>query len=212
MHEHVARLQQGNGRSIGTVFPLVQWFSKRCLTWWPQLGIGYYPVDAGLEPYDQDYFNRFNQNARTDIGRALMQARFNFVENHYRGPLIDIGIGSGAFVELRSNRGRATYGYDVNPAGVEWLENRKLFVDPYLVRFEAVTLWDVLEHLPDFQPLLDNVNDWVFLSLPIFENAEHVLTSKHLRTAEHYWYFTRHGLIYAMGMCGFALVSESNVE
>ena len=98
--------------------------------WWPQLGLGHYPVTAGLAPYDQDYFDRFDRNARTELGRALMQARVNFVEQHYRGTLIDVGIGSGAFVELRSRRGRTTYGYDVNPAGIAWLDARKLLVDP----------------------------------------------------------------------------------
>jgi len=141
-----------------------------------------------------------------------MQARFNFVEQHYRGTLIDVGIGSGAFVELRQNRRRPTYGYDVNPAGIEWLEQRMLMVDPHLVAFDAATLWDVLEHIPDFQSLISNVREWLFLSLPIFRDAEHVLRSKHFRPDEHCWYFTREGLVIAMGMCGFALVSESSIE
>jgi len=187
-------------------------FSRRCLTWWLQHGIGYYPVEAGHAPYDQDYFDSFDRNAQTELGRALMQARFNFVERHYRGTLIDVGIGSGAFVELRNQRGRSTYGYDVNPAGLAWLEQRMLLVDPHLVSFDAVTLWDVLEHIPDFQSLLANVREWVFLSLPIFRDAEHALRSKHFKPEEHCWYFTRNGLVFAMQTCGFALVSESNIE
>ena len=187
-------------------------FSRRCLTWWLQHGIGYYPVEAGHAPYDQDYFDSFDRNAQTELGRALMQARVNFVERHYRGTLIDVGIGSGAFVELRNQRGRSTYGYDVNPAGLAWLEQRMLLVDPHLVSFDAVTLWDVLEHIPDFQSLLANVREWVFLSLPIFRDAEHALHSKHFKPDEHCWYFTRDGLVFAMQTCGFALVSESNVE
>jgi hypothetical protein len=186
--------------------------SSRCLTWWPQLGIGYYPVTTGFEPYDQEYFDRFERDANTSLGRALMQARFNFVEQHYRGHLIDIGIGCGAFIELRRRRGRATYGYDVNPAGIQWLEDRNLFIDPYLVQFNAVTLWDVLEHISDFQSLLNNVGDWIFMSLPIFYSAEHALGSKHFRTDEHFWYFSRDGLVHAMHICGFQLITESNVE
>jgi len=187
-------------------------FSRRCLTWWLQHGIGYYPVEAGHAPYDQDYFDSFDRNAQTELGRALMQARFNFVEQHYRGTLIDVGIGSGAFVELRNRRGRSTYGYDVNPAGLAWLEQRMLLVDPHLVAFDAVTLWDVIEHIPALQSLLANVREWVFLSLPIFRDAEHALRSKHFKPDEHCWYFTRDGLVFAMKLCGFALVSESNVE
>jgi len=187
-------------------------FSRRCLTWWLQHGIGYYPVEAGHAPYDQDYFDSFDRNAQTELGRALMQARFNFVEQHYRGTLIDVGIGSGAFVELRNQRGRSTYGYDVNPAGLAWLEQRMLLVDPHLVSFDAVTLWDVLEHIPDFQSLLANVREWVFLSLPIFRDAEHALRSKHFKPEEHYWFFSRDGLVFAMDLCGFALVSENTME
>jgi hypothetical protein len=212
MHEYVAQLRQENRGPIGTIFPLVAQFSSRRLTWWPQLGIGYYPVEIDFELYNQDYFDRFDHNARTDLGRALMQARFNFVEQHYRGTLIDVGIGSGAFVELRCAQRRTTYGYDVNPAGIAWLKERALFVDPYLVAFDAVTLWDVLEHISDFQSLLANVSNWVFLSLPIFRDHEHALRSKHFRPDEHYWYFTRDGLVFAMKMCGFALVSESMIE
>jgi Methyltransferase domain len=141
-----------------------------------------------------------------------MQARCNFVEQHYRGALVDVGIGSGAFIEARRSRHRTTYGYDVNPAGLAWLEQRMLLVDPHLVSFDAVTLWDVLEHIPDFQSLLANVKDWVFTSLPIFRDAEHALGSKHFKPEEHYWFFSRDGLVFAMKLCGFALVSESKVE
>ena len=212
MHEHAARLRQENYRSGRPVCSLVEQFSRRRLTWWPELGIGHYPVEVGFAPYDQDYFDSFDRNANSDLGRALMQARCNFVEQHYRGALIDVGIGSGAFIEARRSRRRTTYGYDVNPAGLAWLEQRMLLVDPHLVSFDAVTLWDVLEHIPDFQSLLANVKDWVFTSLPIFRDAEHVLGSKHFKPDEHCWYFSRDGLVFAMKQCGFVLVSESKVE
>jgi hypothetical protein len=39
-----------------------------------------------------------------------------------------------------------------------------------------------------------------------------VLRSKHFRPTEHCWYFTRPGLVFAMKLCGFVLVSESNIE
>jgi len=186
-------------------------FSRRRLTWWPQIGIGWYPVEAGIEPYDQEYFERVDGDAQTPLGRALMIGRHEFVERHWHGALVDVGIGSGAFIERRSHE-RATWGYDVNPAGIQWLMERKLFVDPYRCPFDAMTLWDVLEHIPDYQPLLANVRKWLFVSLPIFRDAEHVLRSKHFRPREHCWYWTQPGLIYAMKQCGFELVSESNVE
>jgi hypothetical protein len=189
----------------------VEQFSARRLRWWPELGLGYYPVETGIEPYDQDYFDNFARNAETDIGRALMRARVDFVERHYQGPLIDVGIGSGAFVELRRQQ-RPTLGYDVNKCGIDWLNDRNLLVDPYLVEHDAMTMWDVLEHIPEFDWLVCNVRQWLFLSLPIFRDAAHALASKHFKPAEHYWYFTRDGLVFAMKSCGFALVEQSTVE
>jgi Methyltransferase domain len=192
---------------------LVRQFATRRLTWWPELGLGHYPVESGFAPYDQAYFDRFDRDAHTDLGKALMRARCNFVDQHYRGPLVDVGIGSGAFIELRWQDGLPTFGYDINPAAIEWLKKRCLLFNPYFGAFNgAVTLWDVLEHLPDFQSLLTNARDWVFLSVPIFRDAEHALRSKHFRPLEHYWYFSRDGLIYAMQICDFALVSENTME
>jgi hypothetical protein len=193
-------------------YPLVEQFSARRLTWWPEIGIGHYPVEAGIEPYDQEYFDRFDRDAHTPLGRALMMARVDFVDQHYRGPLVDIGIGSGAFIERRQAEGQTTYGHDVNPAGVRWLEERKLRIDPYRVDVPAMTLWDVLEHIPNYQPLLERVRKWLFLSLPIFRDAEHVLRSKHFRPTEHCFYFTQPGLVFAMKLCGFELVTESTFE
>jgi hypothetical protein len=182
------------------------------LIWWPELGLGHYPVTAGVEPYDQEYFERFGRDAQTPLGRALMKGRYEFVERHYQGTLVDVGIGSGAFVALRRSFDRPTYGYDVNPAGVRWLNERMLLADPYRVPVAAMTLWDVLEHIPDYHLLLANVREWLFVSLPIFRDAEHVLRSKHFRPTEHAWYFTQPGLVFAMKQCGFELVSESTVE
>jgi Methyltransferase domain len=178
----------------------------------PQLGIGYYPVETAGAPYDQEYFDRYARNAETNLGRALMRARCDFVEQHFRGTLVDVGIGSGAFVETRRKRKRTTYGYDVNPAALRWLDEQMLLVDPYMIPFAGMTLWDVLEHMADFQSLLANCSEWLFLSLPIFRDVEHALRSKHFRPDEHYWYFTRDGLLFAMAACGFVLETESAVE
>lgn len=211
MHEHVAHLRQDDIESAFPVPELASELSRLCFTWWPVPGIGYYPVEAGIEPYDQAYFDSFARNAKTDLGQALMAARLEFVERHHHGPLIDVGIGSGAFVQLRDKH-RLTFGYDVNPCGIEWLKARNLFADPYQTPFDAASMWDVLEHIPDFPRLLVNVREWLFLSLPIFDDVEHVFCSKHYKPNEHCWYFTLKGLRVALSLCGFVLVEQSRIE
>lgn len=173
------------------------------LTWSTEHGLGYFPVQAGVTPYDAEYFDRFGRQADTDIGRALMDQREKLVRAFYSAELVDVGIGSGAFVTLRNARGLPTYGYDVNPAGVAWLQERGLFWDPYAPCVGAITLWDVMEHIPDFDRLLANVTHSVFVSIPIFRDAEHVAASKHFRPDEHVWYFTRAALVAVMARLGF---------
>ena len=178
---------------------------------WYSIGVGYYPVTAGVEPYDRAYFERFARQAATEIGAKLMTARVEFVARHYRGMLCDVGIGSGAFVIQRGMR-ELTMGWDVNPSGLKWLKRRRLILDPLSRPCPAISMWDVLEHIPNFVPLLNNVEQWLFLSLPIFRDAAHALGSKHFRPDEHCWYFTRNGLVWIMKQLGFELAEENDEE
>src|SRR5262249_35452947 len=91
------------------------------LTWWPEIGVGFYPVENSTAPYDAAYFERVKTNAATKIGVELMEARSNFVSKHWTGVLTDVGIGSGTFIERRLKHGFITFGYDINPLGVTWL-------------------------------------------------------------------------------------------
>jgi hypothetical protein len=186
--------------------------AARRLNWLPQLGIGFLPIDAGNAPYDRDYFDRFARDAATPLGRQLMAARCDLVDRHWRGLVVDVGIGAGAFIEARNRRRRQTMGWDVNPAGLEWLQARGLLMDPHCTPVDAIALWDVLEHIADFRSLLANVRQWVFTSLPIFSDHEHALRSKHFRPTEHYWYFTQAGLINLMQSLGFAVVEVNQDE
>lgn len=185
--------------------------ASRNLTWWEELGVGYYPVTAGTKPYDAAYWDKYVAMSATDIGIRLNDARSRFVDRHYKGDLIDVGIGSGAFIERRGTRN--TYGYDVNPDAIAWLLNHKRFWNVYNgSKLPAISLWDVFEHLPDYDRLLANVQDYVFMSIPIFEGAAHVLRSKHYRKDEHVWYFTAEGLIKTFDEFGFSCVEHHYEE
>jgi hypothetical protein len=181
------------------------------LQWFPELGVGYFPVIGS--PYDQAYFDRFARQALEPIGQKLLRARVSFVDKHYSGALLDVGIGSGAFIEKRNDlRPGSTFGFDINPAGVAWLKKRNLWYNPYDGDVPALSMWDVLEHMHDFRLLLGGVRRLLFLSLPIFRDVEHVLRSKHFRKDEHFWYFTRSGLITVLHNFGFELIAESDME
>lgn len=178
------------------------------LVWKESEGIGFYPVKEA--PYDQAYFDRYKQMAKTQVGKRLLNFRLDLVDDYLMDDtLIDIGIGSGVFVETR---GYHTYGYDVNVVAQQWLDARKLWFDPYAMAPESISCWDSLEHILCPQLLIERVQKYIFISIPIFENREHVERSKHFRKDEHYWYFTKRGLTAAMAYYDFRLLFDTNEE
>lgn len=167
-----------------------------------------------MDQYDDAYFARYAEQANTAIGRRLMAARVDLVNSFYEGELVDVGIGSGAFIECANDfqKPGRTFGYDVNPAGVRWLVDRGLYRDPYSDPVDAISCWDVLEHMHNPEVLLRQVRRKVFVSIPIFDGPEHVMRSKHYRKDEHMWYFTDSGLERFFNACGFRRSYSSDIE
>lgn len=180
---------------------------KSGLVWLPELGMGRYPVPK-TRPYDESYFFRYQELADTDLGRELTAARIRLVARHYTGPVLDVGIGAGQFVTARPE----TKGFDVNPAGVEWLKERGAWANLYRDRYQALTFWDSLEHIDRPDVAVARAEKWVFVSVPIFSGAEHVIRSRHFRRDEHIWYWTHEGLVAWFGEQGFELMESNGIE
>ncbi|EMW4538899.1 methyltransferase domain-containing protein [Salmonella enterica] len=179
------------------------------LVWLPELGMGRYPVPAA-RPYDAQYFAKYRQLAETSMGLQLTTARLLLVGRHYLGKVLDVGIGSGQFVECRPD----TWGYDVNPEGVAWLQARMRWADLYAAdtTFPALTFWDSLEHIDEPEAAVAKAGQWVFVSLPVFRDAEHILKSRHYRKDEHIWYWTHDGLLKWFEAQGFVCVEHNTIE
>lgn len=179
------------------------------LTWDNNLGIGHYPVEL-VGQYNKAYWDNYVSYRTSPIADALMKARTDLVQRLYGdAPLVDIGIGSGHFVE---SRGPETFGYDVNPMAIRWLIDKNMWWDPYAKDPEAVSCWDSLEHMARPEALVRCVKSMIFLSIPIFFDPDHVIRSKHFKPNEHFWYFTRAGLTEWMRQYGFSLVEENHME
>ena len=177
---------------------------KEKLLWLRDYGLGYYPVEEA--PYDEAYWFKYQKMEMTDIGKALNKARLDMVNKYQWESLIDIGIGSGAFIRELPN----AYGFDINPKAIEWLKGVGKYKEPEPI--DAMTFWDSLEHIHNPTQLLDNIKKIVFISTPIYDDKDHVLRSKHFRPDEHCWYFTKDGLIDFMANFGFYMVEYSDIE
>lgn len=178
------------------------------LMWFPEQGVGFYPVQTEESPYDAGYFNRYAEMSNSEIGRNLIKVRIDVVKKYYGGEVLDVGIGCGGFIESHGN----AKGYDINPTAIEWLSRRALLEDLYSGQHEAVTFWDSLEHIYDIDKVIQHVKTWAFVSIPIFDNAEHCLHSKHFRKNEHVWYFTDWGIKKWFKINGFECKEQSHIE
>jgi len=143
-------------------------------------------LDINPRTYDEAYFNKYQKYAETEMGKHLNDNRLEFVKRNYKGALIDIGVGSLQFVLSRDE----TFGYDVNETAVKKLQDLRIYADPSDFKFPA----------------------WVFMSIPIFKDVNHILHSKHFRPDEHFWYFTTQGLIRYMLDYGFICRDIDNFE
>lgn len=180
-------------------------FRSAGFAWNERVGVGFYPVREF--PYDQAYFAKYLRYETTQLGRELTRARVALVDRYTDGVVLDVGVGSGAFVKARPN----TFGYDVNPSAVQYLRALDRFAVP-ADGWEAMTFWDSLEHIADFQPLLAAVRRLVFVATPIYADRLAAVKSKHFRPDEHFWYWTRDGLRRHLGFYDFDLVEEIDTE
>lgn len=180
---------------------------KNELCFFPELGYGHYPVPKD-RPYDEEYFEKYRKMANTEMGDKITQARIDLVRRHYSGSICDVGIGSGQFVETCDQ----AYGYDVNPAGIRWLKDKNKFHELYGATIGALSFWDVLEHIDEAEKAIEQATEWVFVSVPIFENAEHITKSRHFRKDEHIHYWTHQGFINWFSANGFECVEHNTIE
>lgn len=164
--------------------------------------------------YGQGYYENYVGRENTEIARRLNEARTRMTERFCRGPLLDVGVGSGEFIT--SSRLKV-FGYDINPWGVRWLNDRGLFLNPYdglPPEVDGLTMWDTFEHIPDPTPLLERVGTGcrVFISLPTFASLDDVRGSKHYKPDEHYYYFTVPGVVRVMADAGFRCLEVNDEE
>lgn len=163
--------------------------------------------------YDKDYFHKYVGYEGSPISVLLNESRVYITEKYCKGPLLDIGIGSGEFIKSSKLK---VYGFDINPLGVRWLKSRDLFLDPYEEVSDVCgwTFWDSLEHFPEPQDILTRIQpgQYAFISIPIFENILEIKEWKHYRPNEHFYYFTTSGLIQYMTDCGFDFLEYNDEE
>lgn len=191
---------------------IIEKYMKEGLVWLPEQEIGYFPVKGAF--YGDKYFDEYANRGKTTIGKCLNAFRVGLVDGYVTGRVLDIGIGCGTFLRLRKN----CVGFDINSKAVKLLKEARLFCNPYETDFESgviegVTFFDSLEHVESPGRILSRINkQFVFVSIPIFRGLDHLLSSKHLKRKEHFYYFTKGSFIKYMASFDFELLEVLDDE
>ncbi|PIF03809.1 MAG: SAM-dependent methyltransferase [Arcobacter sp.] len=112
--------------------------------------------------------------------------------NHNISKILDIGCSSGTFLDLAKQQNLDTYGVELNKAEFEFARGKghKVFNEllekiSFGTKFDAITMWDVFEHIVDGQFYLNTIkkllndNGVIFLQIPSSDSLAAKILQEH---------------------------------
>ncbi len=144
------------------------------------------------------------------IKKYTIQKKIRLIRslNNGHGSLLDIGAGTGDFLKAAKQQGWKVYGVESNQ------EARKLVLEKGIElteqinqlhnkKFEVITLWHVLEHLPNLEETILNIEQLLkpggilIIAVPNYKSFD----AKHYKsfwaaydTPRHLWHFSRESM------------------
>lgn len=193
-----------------------------------------HPVPATDSVYSKDYFSGAEQgHGYVDYDRDKKPMIPVFEEyvrriitlRPSRGALLDVGAATGFFVEIARRMGFAARGVELSDyaaqvgraKGLDIMTGTLADIDG---RFDALTMLDVIEHVPD--PRTELMRAYALLNpggVLIINTPDQGSFYAHLMGArwhlivppEHLYYFTRKNLSALLEECGFAVVEATTI-
>jgi len=190
------------------------------------------------EVYDEGYWSsdaaklRGYTNYRDDAPLYLKtyRRRLSVIRRHFREPgrVLDIGCAAGYFLSVMKEEGWQVTGLEpsdpIRAQAEERLGAENLLSDPAALAdlepgsFDLVTLWDVIEHIPDFlatlrtiRGLLSKNGRLLIETQNIDSRAAAVLGKRwqHYKHAEHIYHFNPKTIGRALGESGFDILENT---
>lgn len=165
--------------------------------------------------YDKTYTeNRYINKPTSDIMSYLRLGYIIGSIGHVPNSILDVGYGSGNFLQTCNGFIKNVYGNDIPPAYP--LPEEITYVDDITnLEVDVITFFDSLEHFPDIEFVRDLKCKYVVISLPWCYNGHDdswFLNWKHRREDEHLYHFNETSLISFMYNRGYDLINYSNLE
>lgn len=141
------------------------------------------------------------------IKRINIGFKLNLINEYVtqRKTLLDIGCGTGDFLVAAQKDGWEIVGVEPNKNASEKAASKNIIVLPSLKsvpkqKFDIITLWHVLEHLPDLnfqiQNLVELLEDWgtLIIAVPNYKSYDAKYYKEHWAAYDvprHLWHFSK---------------------
>ena len=172
------------------------------------------PTPKDLTGYykSEDYVSHTSSGTNL-INRLYLTARvftlrqkLSLVQKHaIKGKILDVGCGTGDFLEVCQKNGWSTDGVEPSDEARAIAAKKNLRVNSSLeenqsTALDAITLWHVLEHMPDLDVALKSLysklatNGTVFIAVPNFKSYDGTYYGSHWAgydVPRHIWHFSK---------------------
>ncbi len=165
--------------------------------------------------YDNKYvIDRYISTPTKDIMSYLRLGFLIGSIGHIPNSIMDVGYGSGAFLEACLTIIPNVYGNDVQPA-YPLNDNIKFIEDITSIECEVMTFFDSIEHFEDIEFVSKLKAKYIIISVPWCYNSDDMVwfeNWKHRRENEHIYHFNETTLIKFMERHNYKLKHFCNVE
>lgn len=167
------------------------------------------------------YYESADYISHTDGKRSLFERMYHVIKSialknkvklinaqSTKGTLLDIGAGTGDFLVVAHNDGWKTTGIEPNAKAKTIAQNKGVVFADGLSdlqdsSFDVITLWHVLEHVPNLDEYLSELKRLVkptgtiIIAVPNFKSFDAEYYGKHWAaydTPRHLWHFSKHSI------------------
>lgn len=167
------------------------------------------------KPYDYTgEYNTYYKNMGV-VGSYTSHLRLGYIIGSIGkvpNSILDVGYGTGAFLDSCKNCIPRRYGHDISgwnvPEGCRFVEN---ILQNY---YDVITFFDSLEHMENLEFVKDLQCEYVCISLPWchYFDDEWFESWKHRKPNEHLWHFDKDSLCNFMTRMGYEIINTCNLE
>ncbi len=165
------------------------------------------------------YYESEDYISHTDGKRTFFEKTYHFVKkraiknkvkliNSYhknKGALLDVGCGTGDFLVEAQNQGWKITGYEPNEAAKKLTNSKNVSTIDDLVSlsansFDVITLWHVLEHVPNLEEYIKNLkkllkpSGTLIVAVPNYKSYDAIYYKRHWAAYDvprHLWHFSK---------------------